>query len=233
MSERVALAQRTQRELTATTLFLVDDMDNSVRTDYGGLPNSGYVVGMDGRVFHKQPWVDARGLKSPLEALLARRGVAGKKPGGFDADAGRPTDRAKQAKSRSVAEYRDAPVQVPTGARQAIVWTDNLDAARRLARQANVPVLLELYFDGCAFCSQMAQGPLRHARVVELSRKFVCVKVDRELDSGERIAEQLELVGSPAFAIFDSAGEVVLKHQNYAEADFMVDFLTDGLALSH
>lgn len=76
-AERLKLARQTSQELSATTLFLVDGMDNAVADSYGGLPNSAYVIGQDGCVSHKQSWMDSQTLRPALEALFERDGVAG------------------------------------------------------------------------------------------------------------------------------------------------------------
>jgi thiol-disulfide isomerase/thioredoxin len=226
--ERLELAQRTCDELSATTLTLVDEMDNAVKRAYGDLPNSAYLIGSDGLVFHKQPWMNARVLRPPLEALLAQGGAAGPNPVRFDTGVARARPRPED-KPADVARFKDAPIEIPAAAVNEIVWGGDLEEALATAKQAGVPVLVEFFFDGCAYCAAMAEGPLRDPRVVALSRKYVCVQLDRTAPEGERLADEWELVGTPAFAVLDPSGKVVHKHVNYAEADFLTQFLTDGL----
>ena len=222
-----------KEDLDATSLILVDEMENAVGQAYGGLPNSAYVVGQDGLVYHKQPWMDAKILREPLESLLASGGRGGENPPEFPTGVVRPGGgRGPAQPSKPVATYKDAPVKVPQGAEEEIIWNDDLAQAQKQAKEAAVPVFVELYFDACSVCEAMAKGPLKDPKVVGLTRKFVCVKMDLLDDDVEALAKDLEFVGSPAFAVYNPDGKVVLKHVNYAEADFIVDFLKQGLQLS-
>ena len=230
--ERLQLACRTQEELGITSRMLIDEIDNRYRAAFGGLPNSAYIIGQDGRVFHKQPWMSAKSLEQPLEALLSQGGRGGEKPPQFATGATMPRGSRPLGEAKPLDSYKDAPVTIPAGSETEITWATNLDKAKTLAREAGVPVLVEFYFDSCAFCAAMAKGPLRDSKVVELSRKFVCVKLDLETDAAAKLAERLELIGSPAFAVYNADGEVVLKHTSYAEADVVAEFLRDGLERS-
>ena len=104
--------------------------------------------------------------------------------------------------------------------------------AKRIARESGVPVLAEFYFDNCGFCVAMAKGPLRNAEVIGLSRKFVPVKLNLDNESVTKLAEDLELIGSPAFVVFNPDGKVLIKHAGYAEADYMKNLLSEGLVMS-
>lgn len=68
--------------------------------------------------------------------------------------------------------------------------------------------------------------------MVALSRKFVNVKIDLETEAGAKLAEELELVGSPAFVIYHPDGEVALRQTGYAEADVMSYLLRSGLEMA-
>ncbi|MCI0366447.1 MAG: hypothetical protein L0219_21500, partial [Phycisphaerales bacterium] len=65
-----------------------------------------------------------------------------------------------------------------------------------------------------------------------LSRKFVNVKLDLETEAGAKLADELELVGSPAFAIYHPNGEVALRQTGYAEAEVMSYLLRSGLEIA-
>lgn len=230
--ERVELAKRAQEDLGITTLLLVDEMDNRVRAEYGRLPNSAFIIGQDGRVFHKQPWMHSKWIEPPLQALLKLGGRGGDNPPRFSAG-GASARRGMFRGTRPIAEYKDSPVEIPAGSETEIVWLTKLDRAREMARRGGVPLLVEFYFDSCAYCEAMANGPLRDRGVVGLSRKYVNVRLDRDKKEYAELVEKLELIGSPAFAIYSPKGKVVLRHEGYAEADFMRNLLREGLQLSH
>jgi len=67
--ERKELAEKTCDELHIATKVVLDDMANTVRRAYGGLPNSAYVIDKGGVIVHKEPWA------KPVEWPDILRGV--------------------------------------------------------------------------------------------------------------------------------------------------------------
>jgi len=70
--ERVALAQKSCSELKIATLVVIDNMENSVRKDYGKLPNSAYFIKKGGRIFHKEAWARPGKWGPILEDMLKK-----------------------------------------------------------------------------------------------------------------------------------------------------------------
>lgn len=68
--ERLTCAKRTRDELGVTTRILVDDIDNTVTTQYAGAPNRGYVLDADGKVVSKQVWINVSQTRLVLDELL-------------------------------------------------------------------------------------------------------------------------------------------------------------------
>ncbi len=225
--QRLALAERTQKALNLSSLLLIDELDNRVKTAYGALANSAYVIGQDRLVFHKQQWTDAKLIEPPLKALLAMGGRGGEKPPAFPTGELRPTSPGIFDPDKPLASYKDAPISVPAGKATEIVWQTDLAAAKKLARETETPLLIEFYFDSCGYCQAMARGPLRAPEIVQLSRKFINVKLDLETEAAAKLAEELELIGTPAFAIFSPKGDLLQRHTGYAETDVM-NFLLRG-----
>lgn len=54
--ERKELAEKACDELHIATKVVLDDMANTVRQAYGGLPNSAYIIDKGGVVVYKEPW---------------------------------------------------------------------------------------------------------------------------------------------------------------------------------
>ncbi len=54
--ERKELAKKTCDELHIATTVVIDDMENTVREAYGGLPNSAYIIDRGGVIVHKEAW---------------------------------------------------------------------------------------------------------------------------------------------------------------------------------
>ncbi len=88
--ERVRLARRIAKELSIEVPVLVDEVDNEVSEAYGGLPNCGYLIGQDGRVFHKLSWMHPKLMREPLEAILGMGGRGGAAPSAFPVGGSHP-----------------------------------------------------------------------------------------------------------------------------------------------
>lgn len=72
LTGRKALAEEAKQKLKLTTPILLDDMNDSTTTAYGGFPN-GAVVIKDGQVIASEKWVDPPALKAALDNALAGR----------------------------------------------------------------------------------------------------------------------------------------------------------------
>ena len=70
--ERVAVAAKTIAEAKITMPVLVDEIDNPLWCTYGRLANSGFLIGMDGRIVTRQDWNDGRGLERAINSYLGR-----------------------------------------------------------------------------------------------------------------------------------------------------------------
>jgi hypothetical protein len=68
--ERHRLARMTCDELNPTTTIVIDDMENTVREAYGGLPNSAFIIDRGGEVVHKENWASIEGWAEILDNLL-------------------------------------------------------------------------------------------------------------------------------------------------------------------
>lgn len=228
--ERQVLAKRTRKNLSITTLMVIDEMNNSVMRDYGSLPNSAYIIGQNGRVFHKQPWMDSKLIEPPLKALIEMGGSSDKAAVGFKTGANKQLTNRRASEFKSLDSYKDAPVEIGTG--KKIAWITDMDQAKKLAKDSGVPIFVEFYFDNCGFCVAMAKGPLLDPSVIGLSRKYVPVKLNLESAAGTKLAEELEVNGSPAFVVFSPDGKVLIKHSGFAEADYMTNLLREGLVMA-
>ncbi|MGD9857491.1 MAG: deiodinase-like protein [Planctomycetaceae bacterium] len=235
--DRIKLAADAARELTIGVPVLVDDVDNKVLEAYGALPNCGLIVGQDGRVFYKLSWIHPKLLRTPLEALLQLGGSGGASPPSFPVGGTHPGDseRPRQAvpSNTDLSKFRDAPLSVPNNQERQIAWLEaDLEQARTTAKGAGVPVLAEFHFDGCPICAAMELTTLQDQLVVAASRKFVPVKIDLTGEEGKKLGEQLDIVGTPTFVIFNSSGDVVARHEGPAEPSEFTAFLRTGLTRS-
>ncbi|MCI0488436.1 MAG: thioredoxin family protein [Blastocatellia bacterium] len=154
-------------------------------------------------------------------------GRGGETPPQFATGSFRRAGSGRFDASKPLSAYRDAPVKITD--ETEIAWLKDLSEARKLSREAEVPLLIEFYFDSCSICAAMAKGPLRDPSVIALSRKYVTVKVDLDTQAGTALAEELELLGSPVFVIYNPGGQVLIKQSGYTETDILTSLLREGL----
>ena len=76
VAKHLSLEQRRNQAVVAydlvnlESLFVVDDMDNSVWQQYGAAPSAAYVIDLDGRVYLRQPWVNPSEIRDKVIELL-------------------------------------------------------------------------------------------------------------------------------------------------------------------
>ncbi len=68
--ERQALAEKSCGELGIGATVVIDDMSNTVRTTYGQLPNSAYVIDKGGTIVYKEAWARPEKWGEILTGLL-------------------------------------------------------------------------------------------------------------------------------------------------------------------
>jgi hypothetical protein len=68
--ERKGLAEKTCDELHIATTVVIDDMENTVRETYGGLPNSAYIIDRGGVIVHKEAWTQPDEWPDILRGLV-------------------------------------------------------------------------------------------------------------------------------------------------------------------
>lgn len=73
-AEKLADAERYQREEGVPWPVLVDDLEGSTHQEYGNLADPTYLVGTDGRVSYYNMWTYTPSLYQAIEALLAQNG---------------------------------------------------------------------------------------------------------------------------------------------------------------
>jgi hypothetical protein len=74
MEQRQELAEKACDELKIATTVVIDDMANTTRTTYGGLPNSAYIIDKGGVIAYKEAWAQPTGWPDILRGLLEEQG---------------------------------------------------------------------------------------------------------------------------------------------------------------
>ena len=101
----------------------------------------------------------------------------------------------------------------PTVNAQQIEWVNDLDRAQMLARQSGKPILYDFTAAWCGPCKRMDKEFWPKPEVVELSKQFVCVKVN--YDKEKVFARKYGISGIPNVVFTDPWGRGLLGQKGY------------------
>ncbi|HXG84199.1 MAG TPA: thioredoxin family protein [Pyrinomonadaceae bacterium] len=99
-----------------------------------------------------------------------------------------------------------------TNARQ-IDWLTDYKTANKLAVDTGKPMLLDFTANWCKPCREMEKDFWSRADVIELSKDFVCVKVD--LEKNKSLVEKYVVATLPNVILTDSWGNGVEFHRGF------------------
>lgn len=209
---RGGAAEEGLAELRAAVRFAPDQPDYAL--DYAEAlqicGNSAESVAQAAAVWERQPRL------TPQQRTRAARLLAGAmREQGRAADemrwlrevvAADPTDSAAQKRLAELV------AQLPP----AIAW-QQYEAGMAAARQQSKPVFMEFSAAGCPWCAKLEQEVLNNPRVIELSQRFSCIRVDgdrrRDLDAVYGVD------GFPTTVFLDSQGREMLRVVGYEPLD--------------
>ena len=86
----------------------------------------------------------------------------------------------------------------------AIEYVEGFDAGRRRSADTGLPMLVVVRASWCPWSGELVQAAVGNPRIVELSRRFVCVAVDADRDPDT--CRDLGIVAFPTVVIVDAAG---------------------------
>jgi hypothetical protein len=126
LADKLAAARRLRAELGITRTILVDDLDGSMHTAYGLMPNMSWVLARRGTILYKAMWTSA----ARIGEFLQRRAVQRH-------DAAQPSFHTEQLelRRRDAAAFqqgleRNGPRAVSEFARAEQIWAEHARAAR-------------------------------------------------------------------------------------------------------
>lgn len=107
-------------------------------------------------------------------------------------------------------------------AKAEIDWVDSLEEAKRISAQDGRPVIAYFTFNTCVWCKRLEDACFYQPEVVELSRRFVWVKVNR--DNTPEIPLQFNVSAYPSLLTLGREDENVYRFQGFrTEPDFISD----------
>ena len=110
----------------------------------------------------------------------------------------------------------------------AVYWRDNYEAAQKEAKEANHPLVLELYMEGCSHCQRLHQEThTDQAVAAALNTRFIPVHL--EWRSHLEVVRQFKLIGAPTTLVFSSEGRELHRFPGfYPPADYLKELERHG-----
>lgn len=98
-----------------------------------------------------------------------------------------------------------------------IGWAGSYDVGLKQAQQSQKPMLLCFHAPGCEWCRKMDAETFTDPKVMDLSHRFVCVRVDSEIDSA--VAARYRVEEYPMTIFTDAKGKELARLPGYIAPD--------------
>ncbi len=103
---------------------------------------------------------------------------------------------------------------------EAVSWGSSLDNALMSSERSGEPLMVDFYTDWCGWCKKMDNDTYMDSKVNDLSRKFICVKINAESD--QETARKYNVSSYPTILFLNSKGSVIGSVRGYmSPADFV------------
>jgi len=117
---------------------------------------------------------------------------------------------------------------VPSAAgKKSIDWSTDLQKAAKQAAKAKKPLMVDVYTDWCHWCKELDKKTYTDARVIDLSRKFVCVKVDG--DKNRDFVKKYSIEGYPTIVFLSSKSKEIHRVVGYQGPDDFLKSMKEAL----
>jgi thiol:disulfide interchange protein DsbD len=110
----------------------------------------------------------------------------------------------------------------------SINWSHDFDKAAAQAKKLGKPMMVDFYADWCGPCKKLNSETFADEKVIELSGKFVCVKID--VDQNQALAKKYKVEGIPNVVFMNSNGKEIMRSVGYKNADDFLKVMKSALA---
>ncbi|MFH1454424.1 MAG: thioredoxin family protein [Armatimonadota bacterium] len=100
---------------------------------------------------------------------------------------------------------------------EQINWYYSFSDAQKEAQKTGKPMLVDVYTDWCGYCKKLDKDVFTDTDVINLSKSFVCVKVDG--DKYRSVVQKYGVRGYPTTLFLKPNGSVIKKAVGYMGAD--------------
>ena len=112
--------------------------------------------------------------------------------------------------------------------RTDIAWSRSFEAGMAQARRNREALLISFQAPDCGWCEKLGAETFTDPLVIDLSRRFICVRVDREVDSA--LVARYGITAFPTTLVLDPQGRTLARIPGYLPADRFAPLLSDALS---
>lgn len=102
-------------------------------------------------------------------------------------------------------------------AKAGVAWVEDWGAALKQAKGGDKLLMVDFYTSWCKYCKNLDREAFVDPRVVELSKDFVCAKLDAEVAKAATMRYAPE--GFPTIIFGSPAGDEIIRVSGYRTAD--------------
>jgi len=115
-------------------------------------------------------------------------------------------------------------------AKKSINWMYDYNKAVQKAKKDSKPMMISFGASYCKPCKKLDAETFVDSKVIDQSKKFVCVKID--IEKQKSVADKFKLKGIPTVVFTKSTAKEVLRTTGFKSADEFVKIMKEALKKS-